>query len=794
MSRQFLETLLGGLVPPGFLEIAVLNGGVMQRRYFQSFDAAEEAVKLAPDGDVFYGPAARSRREGKKDAFLATRVLWADVDHDEPIDWIFPPSIVVRSGTGNHRHLYWLLDEKLEDSGALAEILSDMAAMLPSDKASTDPTRLLRVPGTRNSGNACEIVAFDEKLEYSLKDIRAALRIDPRVTEMILTGKVPNRLPSRSERDFWVMCEARRCGMSEDGIRLIFEAHPVGEVVREEGDHYFYLTLGKASADVDSNGGESSTSVSTSVVQKRTGMVIQGRSVANFGIEPLAIVKTDDADLIWTRVTTDSGEFEHMLKKSNLSTPQSFQECLPAADAVFSGKIAHLRQLLIWLSRPEIPRIVGIDYVGRWETKPLWVTSKSVLGPDGIIDDPPVVCISRTAKNIPLHYTLGERPEELSILADALPNINYLGVVLPIIGWHAAAVYKSCLAEIEYKFPILNIHGTRGSGKTSVISLFQRLAGYSTPQHMDIVSTQFVQLRRSGDVSSIPIHWAEYRSGLPESVSTRIVRYLQMLYDAAKDARGHPDLTMSEFDLRAPVVVDGEEPLTEPALRERMIQVNLSPNAIGNTSFSEAFNRIAFSSAIWNAFAGSYVCWSLANPIPMDDARQIVYRNTGSVFMAERVRKNLEVVVGGLLSINNFFLARGLDFLDTSQIQAFAKEYIQESVLTRRLQVDDFIQDLIFLFERGKTRLTFRKDGPDGTVLWFHLPSVYPEWARLSRSIGRPVFNKDALMQQLNERGDFIIRAEMDIGSYGGLTLYGIVLAKAKAAGLDVPTEIRGQT
>lgn len=114
---------------------------------------AERIEALGPRGDVFVGVAPRTGRSGKANAVARTWVLWADCDDDSAVaalEHFAPaPSIVVRSGTGEHRHAYWPLRSPLAREH-IARANRRIAHALGADSASTDPARILRPPNTRN--------------------------------------------------------------------------------------------------------------------------------------------------------------------------------------------------------------------------------------------------------------------------------------------------------------------------------------------------------------------------------------------------------------------------------------------------------------------------------------------------------------------------------------------------------------------------------------------------------------------------------------------------------------------
>ena len=115
---------------------------------------------------------------------LHGRVLWVDLDSsvrtEERLDDVLnesglpTPSAVVNSGNGFH--VYWALSEP-----ATPDVLRAYARgtheVLPSD-ATHDPTRVMRVPGTRNFKSnpptSCSILRWNPDVRYSLDEFPRA--------------------------------------------------------------------------------------------------------------------------------------------------------------------------------------------------------------------------------------------------------------------------------------------------------------------------------------------------------------------------------------------------------------------------------------------------------------------------------------------------------------------------------------------------------------------------------------------------------------------------------------------
>jgi len=125
----------------------------------------------------------RKKINGKTDADVSlARLVWVDVDNFEDIDFTLKtvsdcglpaPSMVVSSGRG--LHVYWLLDDPIEDLAKWTRMQKGVIKRLVDagfDQVDTvihNPSRIMRMPGTINhkNGRACSIIIDKPMLEFA---------------------------------------------------------------------------------------------------------------------------------------------------------------------------------------------------------------------------------------------------------------------------------------------------------------------------------------------------------------------------------------------------------------------------------------------------------------------------------------------------------------------------------------------------------------------------------------------------------------------------------------------------
>lgn len=149
--RRFLQTLYGAARPELVVELRLREGSGMRQRIVpvSRLDLVEEiALAQGRRTDVYVSVLPRWRARGaRRDVAGGARVAWVDCDGEQSIQalsgFAMPPSAVVRSGTGDNCHAYWLLDR----SATVAEVQRAnrrLAFALGADPGSADAARILR--------------------------------------------------------------------------------------------------------------------------------------------------------------------------------------------------------------------------------------------------------------------------------------------------------------------------------------------------------------------------------------------------------------------------------------------------------------------------------------------------------------------------------------------------------------------------------------------------------------------------------------------------------------------------
>ena len=783
--------------PETFVEVSKLPS---TRLYVQPNQIAAAVAQLG-DTDIYYAPALRKARGSEKEDVFGTRVLWADVDRPQTPLTTFPPSIVVKSGGG--WHLYWLLD-------VYAVGVDDIET---ANKALTEDTdgdhcwnanRLLRVPGTVNSKYGPDVRAELGRVAgtvYRLEDFTVLSRLDSKSRHKIRTGD-RRGFKSRSERDWNVVEDLVIAGATDDLITLLFTLQPVGDKYRApdtNGAEYLKHTIEQVrekSRNVKVN-----RRVGSEIVEGEDGYFVdrtKGRMrLSTFLIKPTILLESADEiadgirgeDVIVGDIVASNYTWKDIpLPRSAFNDRRSLDKHLRVSAWSWLGRDDDVRALLPFLLKQlqdaGLPRTRSTSVLGRHAN--YFVGNKQTLDGDVVYDgiNAPIVHHALQREGPRLCFTEGVQPD-LGVLA----AVNTPAVVWNLLGWFMATPYKPVLESLGYRFPILNVYGTRGSGKTTMIKMLQRMLGYETPTTYDCNTTRFVTLTLLGSANAVPVAFSEFR----QATAANFIRFVLLSYDTGHDPRGRADQTTVDHPLTAPFSLDGEDLVNDAACKERMIAVNMSPETIAEgTPAYEAFNALR-AQPLQN-FALPYLQHTLTV-----DAEAMLAQARDDIFAAfreplpDRVRNNMIVVRFGQLSFWQHLQQPAR--MDVREIFEPVLQSVWSSKLGRSpTLVDEFVTGVVNAAARG--RGDFQYSAADG-VLWFHLASAFDWWMRQRRMTNQATLDREAIRTQLLERdivrgekGQYVVTPKM-VGNYW---CYGVDLTKAVESGLDVPASFTSRT
>lgn len=176
----------------GFVCLATKHAttGVFSRRHFEwpvdEHLVIQTVINERTSNEVYFAPAIFRERSSAKEDVLGSFCFWIEFDGSMPVDLgdIPNPSIVVRTSTESHQHIYWCTDSLIPVE-RIEHVNKGLAYQLGADVSGWDANQLLRPPQTLNHK----------------KHLTATLitKTDKYVNSVAFSGILPVNLPPQIE-------------------------------------------------------------------------------------------------------------------------------------------------------------------------------------------------------------------------------------------------------------------------------------------------------------------------------------------------------------------------------------------------------------------------------------------------------------------------------------------------------------------------------------------------------------------------------------------------------------------
>lgn len=802
---NLLETLF---TDESLIEIAV-GGLEFSHRKWITYEQLSE-VSFNNVLDAYFGPAHRAeKRKMGKTNILGSNTCWVDVDRAERPFSVLPPSAVVWSGHG--WHFYWFFEDFITDIELIEKANNTLAQSIGGDSAH-NVDRMLRVPGSVNAKREpyvkCKVVELHPNRTYSPDSLIASTSLSRKMQKKIQIGD-RRGYRSRSERDWAIIRNLVRVGLSDEDIHIIFQTHDCGDKYRDpqtDGDRYLKHTLDKIRESTEER---DDLEQGLSIMEGTDGYYVDrrgGRSrVSTFTIEPNMLLEGDNEDSIMGNIAASGTSHvwqDVVIPKSAFLSTHAMSKHLDKAAWVWLGSDSHVRELLAFLvarlQAKDMPRTIATNILGRHtipeDDRTFFVANNAVLASDGSfwndVKKSPIVYVEpdREAPRLRLPtHTPGKA--ELTDIARFLPLINTSGVIWPMIGWFFATPFKPWLNSLDYRFPILNVFGTRGSGKSStILQVFQPLLGFEDQRSYDAMTTRFVILTLLGSTNATPITFSEFRAAQASS----FIRYILLAYDTGRDPRGRPNQTTQDYPLSAPFTLDGEDMVSDPATLERVIAVRMIPSIVEEGSDCwTAFQQLQVMDL--SVMSRAYLTFTLQTDaeIILDEAEEQIFEAFPEP-LPPRVRRNLTVCWFGVLAVSRFFEKWGIDFMPKSGANVLNEtlEHVYSTKLGRApTAADEFIEIVVNAAARGTKSFPWQLQNG---VIWFQLTPAYEYFVSTRARQRQTTLSREALKTQILELvTEYTISPEVKVLRGKKVLAYGVDLEAAHTGGLDVPSSFK---
>jgi len=209
---DFFESILGD--DAGYATIVTKDsqGQPTIQKFFSYPDELQEMAAYSDqnkDRDVYFSPILFYEQRRIRENAKSVSAVYADADTCGPENFYMPPSVTVQTSAGRW-HCYWILDKSYEPNrvATLAKKIAYAHKDQGCDISGWNPTKLLRVPGTKNTKYDVheDVVGSADGLVYGIQDLESiyeSIKIDavlepsdlpmpeapPQIIEVL--GKIP---------------------------------------------------------------------------------------------------------------------------------------------------------------------------------------------------------------------------------------------------------------------------------------------------------------------------------------------------------------------------------------------------------------------------------------------------------------------------------------------------------------------------------------------------------------------------------------------------------------------------
>lgn len=311
------------------------------------------------------------------------------------------------------------------------------------------------------------------------------------------------------------------------------------------------------------------------------------KNLTNFVMEPLKGIKMQDGDKTEIEFTLQDGQIiTSLIDGTSFSSVQQFRrqiKKLASIDMSFSGNENELVYIQNYMKAKYAGynHCQGIPYTGTYKKDGVWM----YVGVDKAVDatgktTDSIISVVEDNKAIE-SAILDVKPinkQELRALSKDLFRFNTCERTVNIIGWCCCAFLKERLRQKRIKFPHLVISGQAGSGKSETEEkIIQPIFSMQGGGVMCGSVSKFSILKTLNSSNLVPVIYEEYKPSRIGKVAVDLMSdALRGAYDCQVAQRGRPDQSVVNYMRRAPIVVVGEAGFDEPAVRERIIDIQFA--------------------------------------------------------------------------------------------------------------------------------------------------------------------------------------------------------------------------
>ncbi|MGA2624491.1 MAG: BT4734/BF3469 family protein [Bacteroidota bacterium] len=377
--------------------------------------------------------------------------------------------------------------------------------------------------------------------------------------------------------------------------------------------------------------------------------------VTTFTIEPKELLVLDDSDCLRCNATSTQGfKYEDIfIENTDWHTKSKLLKAIGHQDCTFHGSDNDVQALCSFINTHIPVRKRGTKVIGLIDD--LWVTEGVNITASGIQPEQTIVPFGKGADAFYHGIKYPEQSEEeykefMRIFYENILHVNDEKVIVPWLSWIFVSPLKPVLMDKLGGFPLVFVHGSQGSGKTTTGKMFKRLCGYTDYYPTSCTQRTFPMLKLLSSTNAIPVVLDEFKvADMKDDERDNLIRMMRKSYAGEVESKGRPDQTVEDYHLQAPMTVMGEWNITQPAIKERVLLIRFSDTVKKNKSMQNAFDKL------WElrleGFMPRYIEFVLQQDVAalLEKAKIIIAKQFKKVTVAPRILNNLIVMVMGIM-------------------------------------------------------------------------------------------------------------------------------------------------
>lgn len=406
---------------------------------------------------------------------------------------------------------------------------------------------------------------------------------------------------------------------------------------------------------------------------------------------------------------------------------------------------------------------------------------------------------------------LGEvQIQEAGECLENLFQINKPEVIGLLLGWFCASHLKAHLMHAYKQFPLVNLWGNAGSGKTRTAEMMMWLTGCASDYASLSLSlphtTKFALLDYVTSTMTIPRILEEFnKARMGDRDYNNAHEIMKSAYNSHPVTRGvlgggrsqsGVNARTVKMEVTSPILYVSEQPVESPPLRQRTLSIGMDSR--GRSQGSYAWNQLQKSHKRLEVVAKLLCLEAIATSV--DELRTMMDKVVLDLpDMEDRPRYNLQVCLMGLEFLRMVLIKNavdqsvieGLDLLRAELDEEFLKVVSETMQQTARTEVDLVLEDMAMMaYLQATDSIEGLKKGVhyhiNDSSLYLDLPVAHSLYLRYKRSNNVVIETYSQMVKLLRTESYFTAEAVVDETLDMNRKYIQLDLNKMKSKGIEV--------